>query len=266
MKVREGILRNGVSVPIFTNLVGFHALAKLLECGWTVQYVAADFIQMRRGDEVRIRCRLIGDDIANLTEVFLDQVYGYDFDGKTVLDIGSCDGDSTIFFCMLGARRVIALEPSSKSFELTCENVKLNGLEDRVTVLNAALSCRTGKIRLRKIEKSPSLNAIEPTDYFRATSQTSHIAFDSYEDVSTMTLADLFDMFHLEELDFLKLDCEGCEYDVIRTAPENLLRRVQHITMEFHSGIQDLPTLLARSGFLVTFQPNVVGMINAKRP
>jgi len=57
-------------------------------------------------------------------------------EGRDVVDIGAGVGDSTVYFALWGARRVIALEPDEESYSELVENVKLNGVEDKVVALN----------------------------------------------------------------------------------------------------------------------------------
>jgi len=57
-------------------------------------------------------------------------------EGRDVIDIGAGVGDSTVYFALRGARRVIALEPEETYYGELVENVELNGVEDRVIALN----------------------------------------------------------------------------------------------------------------------------------
>ncbi|WMT55535.1 MULTISPECIES: FkbM family methyltransferase [unclassified Acidiplasma] len=56
---------------------------------------------------------------------------------KVVVDIGSNMGDSSIYFALNGAEKVIALEPVPYSFNLAVDNIKENNLEGKVELLNA---------------------------------------------------------------------------------------------------------------------------------
>jgi hypothetical protein len=62
--------------------------------------------------------------------------------------------------------------------------------------------------------------------------------------------------------DFLKLDCEGAEYAILRqAAADGTLARVGRISMEYHDGVTDgsgvwLAEFLRGYGFAVTLEPN----------
>ncbi|MCC6017275.1 MAG: FkbM family methyltransferase, partial [Desulfurococcaceae archaeon] len=49
---------------------------------------------------------------------------------KVVVDVGAFIGDSSIYFALRGARRVIAVEPHPEAYKVMVENIRLNGLED----------------------------------------------------------------------------------------------------------------------------------------
>ena len=56
----------------------------------------------------------------------------------------------------------------------------------------------------------------------------------------------------LGEIDLLKMDCEGAEYETLYAEPE-VLRSVKEIRMEFHDGRQiELRRFLEANGFHIT--------------
>jgi hypothetical protein len=50
----------------------------------------------------------------------------------------------------------------------------------------------------------------------------------------------------------LKMDCEGCEYDIILHASNTLLRQFSHMLIEYHKGYKDLKEKLEKSAFDVS--------------
>jgi hypothetical protein len=75
---------------------------------------------------------------ATVIEVFNKRYYDRlkHVEGRTVVDVGAGVGDSTVYFALRGARRVIALEPIKEYYRELLENIKLNNVEDRVIALN----------------------------------------------------------------------------------------------------------------------------------
>jgi hypothetical protein len=63
----------------------------------------------------------------------------------------------------------------------------------------------------------------------------------------------LEELFRLYDFvpEILKLDCEGCEYDIIMNAEDSLLRSFENILVEYHYGHRSITDKLQRSGFKV---------------
>ena len=239
--------------PSIYNLIG---LAKLLNRGWKIRHVDNDYLLLSPQPGTVLKCRLNqGTDISLVSEIFVRQVYGSDFNQKVVVDVGAYNGDSAIYFARRGARLVIGLEPDPRSLELARENVKLNNLEDRVILLNVALSTRTGESKLGVNAETPNITQIaEP-----------HSTADDTLEIETVTVEEIMKRFNVQNIDFLKMNCEGCEYGIIRTLPAKALESISEIVLEFHSGPLDIPRILSRHGFTVTMIGHSFGYLTAKR-
>jgi hypothetical protein len=61
------------------------------------------------------------------------------------------------------------------------------------------------------------------------------------------------------------MNCEGCEYGIIRTLPANALESISEIILEFHNGPLDIPKILSKHGFTTTMIGHSFGYITAKR-
>ena len=87
--------------------------------------------------------------LGDLPGVFCKRIYEeLNVCGREVLDIGSTVGDSVIFFLLEGAEKVIAVEPFPAAFAQLEKNIALNGFEDQVVLLNAAISDSNGNFTL----------------------------------------------------------------------------------------------------------------------
>ena len=65
--------------------------------------------------------------------------------------------------------------------------------------------------------------------------------------VETITLKKIFDLYKLEQIDYLKLDIEGAEFDLVETMTFEVAEKIKQLSMEVHY-IRDLndPDLLLR--------------------
>jgi len=83
-----------------------------------------------------------------IKENFIDEQFkNLDVKGKDVVDIGANIGDSAIYFALKGAKHVYAFEPYHYSYEIAKRNIKLNNLEDRITLLSKGCG-KTGLITI----------------------------------------------------------------------------------------------------------------------
>jgi len=70
----------------------------------------------------------------------------------------------------------------------------------------------------------------------------------------------------------LKIDCEGCEYEVILNSSKTTLRKFSHILVEYHYGYKNIKKKLEKCGFQVSVtEPRYtldtkmhIGLLNAK--
>jgi FkbM family methyltransferase len=158
--------------------------------------------------------------------------------GRDVIDVGASVGDSTLYFILNGARKVIAVEPLPNVARCAEENLKLNGITDEVKVINAALG--SGPVSV-------------PCDYdVHLSNIFSTLSSSGPCKVPGVTLDYLLNM--VEDPYLLKMDCEGCEAQVIRGPERERLRAFEHMIFETHpniTGVSDekLLTSLKELGF-----------------
>lgn len=205
----------------------------------------------------------VGMDLMTLYELFGRKDYGEDFSGQTVVDIGAYNGDSAVYFALQGAKRVIALEPYPPSFTLAQENIQRMGLTDRITLVAAALGPESGQAQFRVSPAEPDANSLQPPN----TPLQKLIAYTETVDVPVLSLPELRQRFGLEEIDFLKLDCEGCEFALIEKLPLEELQRVRVWHIEYHARPEPLIRRLSEAGFAVEkrLDRGVLGYLLARR-
>jgi FkbM family methyltransferase len=155
--------------------------------------------------------------------------------GRDVIDVGANTGDTALYFVLNGARKVIAVEPLPNVAKCAEENVRLSGATDKVRVLNVALG--SGPVSV-------------PCDYDVSSSGVFSTLKDSGPcRVPGVTLSDLLDM--IDDPYLLKMDCEGCEAQVILGPEREKLRAFENILFETHplnSGFSDEDLLASLKG------------------
>jgi len=138
--------------------------------------------------------------------------------GRDVIDLGANIGDTALYFILHGARKVIAVEPLPNVAKCAEENLKLNGVADKVKVVNVALSGEPVDV--------PCDQAIYSSGYFSTLKGSGPCK------VPGVTLGDLLSM--VDDPYLLKMDCEGCEAQVILGPERERLRAFEHIIFEAH--------------------------------
>lgn len=166
--------------------------------------------------------------------------------GDTVIDLGANIGSFTIAAGILGAKKIVAVEPHPETVTLLKNNIESNKsyFDEPVTLFEGAVMgngeskaplylCNdpfgsgSHTLNLPENEKPESHKQIE-------------VKVTSLDDLIKNTIGDGI-------IDFLKLDIEGAEYEVLMTCQS--LPRIRQISLEWHYGPANFAGLLK---FLVT--------------
>ena len=174
-----------------------------------------------------------------IKEQFIEEHYRWlDVKGKDVIDIGANVGDTAIYFASKGAKHVYAFEPYPYSYELAMRNIKLNELEDKITLLNEGCS---GKENVIKIDTA-----------YKNTGSTDLKIFSKGKRIKITTLESIVKRFNIGYPAILKIDCEGCEYGTLLATQNSDLKRFKQIQIEYHYGYLNIKRKLNSSKFKVT--------------
>lgn len=168
--------------------------------------------------------------------------------GDVVVDMGAHIGAFAVRAARLAhSGQVYAYEASGKNFIMLSENCKLNHLEN-LYIENSAVSNQRG---IRPFY-TPSDNGILGS-LFQDTSSF-------MEMVQTTTFSDIIAEHALTQIDFLKVDVEGAEFDILFASPDETLAITRQIVIEFHEFKEDnrrhsdLVDLLSSHGFEVVVE------------
>lgn len=176
-------------------------------------------------------------DLSSTVEVFLFEVYKFlRPEGAIIIDIGANIGDSAIYFCLNNANRVIALEPFPYSYNFATLNITANSLVDKIQLLNAGY----GKDSIVNVQEGESSGLSLLTNYKKG------------KKIEVYSLKTIFNKYGLDTANniLLKIDCEGCEYNLL-DEPIEILNKFKKIQIEFHYGYKNLESKLKEAGFSV---------------
>jgi FkbM family methyltransferase len=148
--------------------------------------------------------------------------------GDTVIDIGANIGCFTL---LAAARvgpsgRVIAVEPESATYRQLLRNVAMSGLRNVVPV-RVAVGGRSGTARLHATNVALFSSLYESVD--------GRASGGVLEEVPLVTLSRLMRDVGVERCHYLKIDCEGCEHEILRSLDDATAARLDQITLEAHA-------------------------------
>jgi FkbM family methyltransferase len=188
-------------------------------------------------------------DVQTTWVVFCTGDYFVPYGSATVLDLGANIGAFSVFASKCrGARRIYALEPVASTFATLQTNIEANALTN-VQLVRKGIGARSGRRTIHHGTTSQHASLIYRGD--------SRYESGSTEDVDVVTLDDLFRELRLDEVDMVKMDCEGGEVEAILAASDATLRRIKHLSLEYHypgniSNDAEFFGRLARAGFRCT--------------
>ena len=171
-----------------------------------------------------------------------------------VIDIGAHVG----YFTLYAAKRaqngkIISFEPTKESFLVLKNNVKINNFKN-IIINNLAV----GKTSKKRIFFVDNKYGISNTFYDRKIGLEKEI-------VQTTTLDEIYKKYNLEKIDFLKMDCEGAEFEIILNTSTEVLKKIKKISIEIHEDmvthkIEELITKLSKSGFTINIKNSTKGI------
>ena len=180
----------------------------------------------------------ISNTITLIKENFINEQYKWlNVKGKDVVDVGANIGDTAIYFALKDAKHVYAFEPYPYSYNIALKNINLNHFEDKITLLNEGCG-KTGFITIKE-------------DY-ENTGGTDLKNFNDGKKIKRVSLNEIVKRFDSKDA-ILKVDCEGCEYDLILNASDEALNAFDQIIIEYHYGYKNLVKRLRQAGFKVKY-------------
>ncbi len=147
----------------------------------------------------------------------LEKLQPYIKKNAVILDIGACIGNHSIYWALkANAKRIYSFEPVKETFRILKKNVELNNLNDKIKIFNIGLSDKktNGSISFYNHNNIGSTRIKQNTD--------------------GNLLLNKLDNIKIEEntVDFVKIDVERHELEVLQGARETLIKYKPAIFVE----------------------------------
>jgi FkbM family methyltransferase len=177
----------------------------------------------RHRSGLRLRIDEFGD-LEAIWQIFLRRVYEVRPADRVIVDAG---GNVGMFSCYASWRapqsRILTIEPFPKSVERLRTHIAENRLDERVTVLDRALTAGPSEV-LMPLDTPSSQQ--KPVLHGRTEGKT-------VVRVPSLPLSEAVATLP-ERIDLLKMDIEGSEFEVLLHTPHTTLQRFRRINVEHH--------------------------------
>jgi len=202
------------------------------------------------------------DELDTVREVYEDLVYKPSWfklipkNIKTVIDIGALIGSFTIWAHEQWPKAVIhSFEPDPASFKILLKNIAAASAQKQVKAYKSAVWKNQKPLKLNRFENTSGSNSV----VFRK-----RPFIGSYQEsilVPTSSLSTILKKIR-SNIDFLKVDCEGAEYDILYSLSKRELKKIKRMAIEYHEFDKNskhrgvvLSNFLRKAGFVTQIIP-----------
>tara|TARA_B110000438_G_scaffold303743_1_gene366929 strand:- start:4106 stop:4891 length:786 start_codon:yes stop_codon:yes gene_type:complete len=198
-----------------------------------------DYVWFNTKSGIKIKLRSNSTDLDTFSLIWLLKEYnkhGFKISkNDVIIDIGSHIGMFSVYasqYCTNG--KILSYEPSAENFKLLQDNISQNNLKN-ITPNNFVIS-----------------NSNDYVNFYINSDNTAHSIHDFTPNsiqVKSITLQTIFDSNKLDICNYLKLDCEGAEYEIIDSLPNEYFKKIKQIYIEYHfsdSNNNDLKNMIKK--------------------
>ena len=227
----------------------------------------------RIGKKAKFNLRVNTSDKLNVFQVWKSKEY---FDSEfriekddIIVDIGANIGAFSVYAAKKADKgTVFSYEPDKENYSMLLKNKFLNDA-DNIFPFNQAISAKKCTIDFFVAKLNAAGHSIYKTDSGKKIK------------VESISLKDIITTNNILKINYLKIDAEGAEYDILMNTSPEIMRKIDKIVLEYHDYLGtnynhiDLKRFLKNNGFKVNVCGNIflsfvgrifgVGMIKAKR-
>jgi FkbM family methyltransferase len=181
-------------------------------------------------------------------------------EGDVVVDIGFNYGIFSLGALNRGASKIYGFEPNKNIYNVIKD---IYPDRDKVIIYNYAVSNKNDNLIFYEGHNTLSSSLEDNVNDYK----------ESYE-VTCVSFYDFMKENNIEKIDLLKIDCEGAEYEIFETIPDEYFSKINKIHVEFHFNdgekVKPLINKLERNNFDWWFEQDRsilsdIGLIFAKR-
>jgi FkbM family methyltransferase len=181
-------------------------------------------------------------DVTTVWSVFAGREYGVHPTDRTILDLGANIGVFSLYASEICVQaRIDAYEPFPSTYERLVTNIESNGLSRRVKCFNEGVGAVNGVAAMRLDNTVSVCGRVDVLD--KKDSNAVEVKISSFEDA--------LERMEVSNVDFVKMDIEGSEEEILLGCSPNSFKQFTRISVEIHkpSVVKDIVARLRSFGF-----------------
>jgi len=223
-----------------------------------------EFYTLYLKNGLKIKLRTKSTDLQAFTNVWILKEYeveGFEIlDNDVIIDVGGHVGLFSLFASLNSHNgKIVTIEPYPKNLNLLKENRNNNNFHN-IVILNNAVTNKSKNLELFVNQTDDSAHSIYGTG-------------ENIIQIKGVTLIEIMQENEISKCDMLKMDCEGAEFEIIKSLTNEELSKINKICLEYHIKENDLSSLnklkkrLEKMNYDVNIKPTNkhIGMIYAKK-
>lgn len=180
-------------------------------------------------------------------------------ENDVVIDVGAHAGFFAVYAANLSKNgNVYCFEPTKQTSERLEFHKRINKLKNMI-LINKGVSDKEEIVKLYTCNEDAGENSIY--------NNLGRFEKKNYEFINCISLKQVFDQNGITKCDFLKINCEGAEYKILLSLPEEYFKRIEKVILEYHPGgdVLELAKLFDKHGFKIAIfgYPQKQGMLYA---
>lgn len=210
-----GFNQNNLSIiQKLRSWIWFYCLKNKIKISIPVKWLEKTKLKLTLGDDLSRLIYIMGlfepNEFAALSKILKP--------GMTVIDIGAHIGSYSIPMAKLVSPQgvVFSIEPSKREMTRLKENIRINEIKNIITK-QIAISDTEGTVKLKVAEQNHNgQNTIGEFAY--KIKQLKNVK------IKTRNLQNIINKYKIKNVDFIKIDCEGAEFKVLKGG-SNILKK-----------------------------------------
>jgi len=156
-------------------------------------------------------------------------------DNPIIVDIGANIGTFSIKTgTVFNDGKIYAFEPEKDNYLILKKNIEDNKLNN-VFAFNKAVSSKAEKCKLYAVgDDDINFTQGKNTGGYTLIPRNENTKVDTNQVVETISLDDIIKENKIDQIDYLKLDCEGSEFDILYSLPKEQFKKIKIISLEVH--------------------------------